>query len=115
MYRQVTKRGCQLSYEAILGKNIKFMHPLGVVIGENVIIHDNVRIWQQVTLGSHGKKGETLLYPVVHSGVKIFAGAKVIGGIEIGANSTIGANSVVLQAVPENAIAVGVPAKIIVR
>ncbi len=115
MYRQVTHRNCQVSYEAILGNNIKFMHPLGVVIGENVIVHDHVRIWQQVTLGSHGKKGEKLLYPVIHRGVKIFAGAKVIGGIEVGENASIGANSVVLNQVPANAVAVGIPAKIIER
>ncbi len=115
MYRQVTQRGCQISYAAELGKNIKFMHPLGVVIGENVIVKDNVRIWQQVTLGSHGKKGESNLYPVVESGVKIFAGAKIIGGIVIGRNAQIGANSVVLSDVPDDSVAVGVPAKIIRR
>lgn len=35
------------------------------------------------------------------------------GGINIGDNVTIGANAVVLNDVPENCIAVGVPAKII--
>lgn len=112
-YRQETFRNCDISYEAVIGDRVKFMHPIGIVIGENVIIHDNVKIWQQVTLGSHGKKGEGVSYPEIFEGVKIFAGAKIIGGIKVGANSTIGANSVVLHDVPENAVVAGVPAKII--
>ena len=112
MYRMVTHRNCQISYEAVIGNNVKFLHPIGVVIGEHVVIEDNVRIWQQVTLGSHGKKGQNL-YPVIHRGVKIFAGAKIIGGIEVGENASIGANAVVLKSVPSNTVAVGVPAKIL--
>ena len=112
MYRMITHRNCQISYEAVIGHNVKFLHPIGVVIGEHVVIKDNVRIWQQVTLGSHGRTGQ-LLYPVIHPGVKIFAGAKVIGGIEVGENASIGANAVVLKTVPANAVAVGVPAKIL--
>ena len=112
MYRMVTRRNCQISYEAVIGHNIKFLHPIGIVIGEQVVIEDNVRIWQQVTLGSHGKGGY-LSYPVIRKGVKIFAGAKIIGQIEVGENATIGANAVVLKTVPANAVAVGVPAKIL--
>lgn len=42
----------------------------------------------------------------------IGAGAKVLGKIKIGNNVMIGANAVVLCDVPDNAIAVGVPAKV---
>jgi serine O-acetyltransferase len=112
-YKQVTKRCCLISFKAKIGKNVKFQHPIGVVIGDGVEIMDNVRIWQQVTLGSHGKKGEPLQYPVIKSGVKIFAGAKIIGGVCINENSVIGANAVVNIDVPANSIAVGIPAKII--
>lgn len=111
--KQYKKRNCQISTDAVIGKGVFFSHPLGVVIGDNVEIKDNVKIWQQVTLGSHGKKGEKLNYPVVGKNVKIFAGAKVFGGIVIGENAVIGANAVVNIDVPENGVAVGIPAKII--
>ncbi|WP_242983443.1 hypothetical protein [Faecalibacterium prausnitzii] len=42
----------------------------------------------------------------------IGAGAVILGDISVGDNSIIGANAVVLEDVPENAIAVGVPAVI---
>lgn len=43
----------------------------------------------------------------------IGAGAVILGDIYIGDNSIIGANAVVTHSVPENSIAVGVPAEII--
>lgn len=112
-YKQVIKRNCQISFNATIGKGVKFPHPVGIIIGEGVVIKNNVIIWQQVTLGSHGKKGQRLDYPVIGNNVKLFAGAKIFGGITIGDNSIVGANAVVLKDIPENSVAVGVPAHII--
>ena len=47
--------------------------------------------------------------------VLLGAGAKLLGDITIGENVKVGANAVVLNDIPENAIAVGVPARIIVK
>jgi serine O-acetyltransferase len=109
----ITKRNCDISYKAIIGANVRFPHPLGIVIGEGVVIKDNVKIWQQVTLGSHGKEGAVFSYPILNDNVKVFVGAKVLGGISIGENAIIGANSVVLKDVPSNTVVVGIPARII--
>lgn len=84
---------------------------MGVVIGEGVVVEDDVCIYQNVTLGSHGKKGCPSGYPHIHRGAKIFAGAVLIGKIDVGENAIIGANSVVLSDVPPDSIAVGVPYK----
>src|SRR6478735_4424916 len=45
-YKQITKRNCYLSFNSKIGAGVKFPHPLGIVIGEEVIIKDNVTIWQ---------------------------------------------------------------------
>lgn len=50
--------------------------------------------------------------PRIGNNVMIGAGAVILGDISVGDNSIIGANSVVLENVPENSIAVGVPAVI---
>ncbi|MFB2726375.1 serine O-acetyltransferase [Shewanella mangrovisoli] len=108
------KYSCYLSDKATIGQNIKFPHPVGIVIGDGVSISDNVTIYQNVTLGAarvgEGVKG---LYPKVGKDVVIFAGAKVIGNITIGDGAVIGANSVVTKDIPVNVSAVGIPAKVV--
>lgn len=86
-------------------------HPIGIVIGKNVCLGKNITIYQNVTLGT--KDG--LLYPILHDGVTVYAGAVVVGGIKIGKNAIIGANSFVNIDVPDNAIVVGCPARILYK
>ena len=50
---------------------------------------------------------------MIGNNVEFGAGCKVLGDIVIGNNVVIGANAVVLCDVPDNAIAVGVPARVI--
>ncbi|MGK0254540.1 MAG: serine O-acetyltransferase [Mariniflexile sp.] len=105
---------CYLSVKATVGNDIKFPHPVGIVIGDGVILSDRVTIYQNVTFGAarvgDGIKG---LYPKVGKDVVIFAGAKIIGDISIGDGAVIGANAVVIRDVPANVSAVGIPAKIV--
>jgi serine O-acetyltransferase len=42
-------------------------------------------------------------------------GAKILSAIKIGINASIGANAVVLTNIPNNSIAVGIPARIVPR
>ena len=109
--RQCKHYASDISYEAILGKNIRFPHPIGIVIGVGTVIEDNVKIWQNVTLGSNGKSN--MKYPTIKINVKIYSSAQIIGGITIYENAIIGASSVVMKDVPPNKTAVGIPAKII--
>ena len=111
-YKQITKYNCQVSYRAVIGRGIKFPHPLGVVIGEGVVIDENVKIWQHVTLGSHGKTAQEQGYPKVQNDVRIFANAIIFGNVEIGRGATVAASAVVLSDVPKGKVAIGSPARI---
>ncbi len=100
-------------YHILLGENViigslKLPHPHNIVIGRNVKIGKNCTIYHDVTIGQN--LGE---FPQIGSNVIIYTGARVIGGITIGDNAIIGANAVVTSDVPENAIVVGMPAKVI--
>ena len=46
-------------------------------------------------------------------GGNVYVGAKIIGAVSIGNNVVIGANAVVLCDLPDNCVAVAVPAKVI--
>jgi serine O-acetyltransferase len=69
-------------------------------------------LYHGVTLGGTSwNKGKR--HPTLEQGVVIGAGAKVLGPITIGKNAKIGSNAVVVKDVPENATAVGIPARIL--
>jgi serine O-acetyltransferase len=112
-YAQYLAFHCQIAPNAVLGRRVKFAHPLGVVIGEGVTIGNDCVIYQHVTFGSHGRKQDRQAYPVLADGVTVFAGAVIVGNVRLGAQSVIGANAVVLRDVPAGATAAGNPARII--
>ena len=85
---------CDISPLAEIDLSVRFPHPTGIVIGEGVKIGANTKIWQQVTIGSHGK--EIKEYPIIGAGVKVFSKASILGGVKIGNGSIIGAHALVL-------------------
>lgn len=102
--------GIEIHPGAKIGKGLFIDHGMGVVIGETAEVGDNVVIYHGVTLGGTGKdKGKR--HPTVGNNVIIGTGAKVLGPINIGDGAKIGANSVVLNDVPTEATAVGIPAE----
>jgi len=75
----------------------------------------NAWINQQVTIGYTVSQDGVAKAPRIEEGARIYAGAKVLGDVRVGRNAVVGANAVVLKDVPDNALAVGVPARIIER
>lgn len=99
--------------QLIIGSDIKggltFPHFSGIVISDSARIGRNCTILQGVTIGGMRGKG----VPVIGDNCVLFAGAKVIGKVKIGNNVAVGAGAVVIVDVPDNAVVVGVPAKIV--
>ena len=105
--------GIELPCEADIGKNFIIDHFGGIVVSGYAKLGDNCRIRNGVVIGL--KNVEEIGAPVIGNNVDIGAGAKVLGKITIGNNVLIGANAVVISDVPDNSIAVGVPAVIKAR
>lgn len=105
--------GIDIPCETRVGRRLRIEHFGGVIISGDAIIGDDVVLRNGVTIGLRhtGKAGA----PRIGNRVDIGAGAKVLGSISIGDDVVIGANAVVLQDVPPGALAVGVPARIIMR
>ncbi len=100
--------GFEIYYSAQIGKGLKINHGLGTVIGARVVIGENCLIHQNVTFGDKDNGR-----PIIGNNVVVYSGAKILGNIQVESNSIIGANTVCFIDVPENTIAVGVPAKIL--
>ena len=106
--------GIEIHPGATIGKGFFIDHGMGVVIGETAEIGDNCTLYQGVTLGGTGKDvGKR--HPTLGNNVLVGAGAKVLGPFKIADNSKIAANAVVLEEVPENSTAVGIPARVVRR
>lgn len=104
--------GVEIHPGATIGRGLMIDHGMGVVIGETAVVGDNCTIYQGVTLGGTGKDTGKR-HPTIGNNVMIGSGAKVLGPFTVGDNAKIAAGAVVLDAVPEGATAVGVPARMI--
>lgn len=85
------------------------------VIGENVIVNTNATVEHECLIedGAHVCPGVTLGGRVrIGRAAWIGIGATVRDGVAIGAGAVIGAGSVVLQDLPDNVVAYGVPAAV---
>lgn len=102
-----------------LGKNVSFRHnAVGTVIHSNVEIEDNVKIYQNVTIGRadiNVSPAESKFKGVlIKEGAILAAGAKILckeGVLVVGKNSIVAANAVLLNSIGDNEIWGGIPAR----
>ena len=111
--------GIEIHPNAKIGKNLFIDHGMGVVIGETSDIGDNVTIYHMATLGgiapsiNSDNQRNVKRHPTLKENVVVGSGAQILGPVVVGKNAKIGANAVVTKDVPENAVMVGIPAKML--
>ena len=104
--------GCEIAVHAIVSPKVSFMHTVGVIIGEGVIVESNVTIYGNVCLGRKNIEDDTD-YPIIKSGAKLHNGCSVLGRVVVEENAIIGAHALVLSNCVENGVYAGCPAKLI--
>ncbi len=105
---QLAFAGVEIGKDVTLGPGVYFVHPVGVVIGGDSRIGARVRFYGSNTIGTAKDDG----YPTLEEDVWVGAGARILGPVRIGARARIGANAVVVDDVPADAVARGVPATV---
>lgn len=123
--------GAKIGKKCVLGQNVNVGN--NVVIGNYVKIQNNVSVYEGVTLEDYVFCGPSMVftnvkdprskYPQVGSqfyiktlvkeGASLGANCTIVCGITIGKYAFVGAGSVVTRDVPDYALVVGNPAKIV--
>ena len=105
-------KGVDIPPEVKIGKEDKFPHnSVGTVIHNNTTIEDNVRIYQNVTIGRSDiykpYKDSKMKNIIIKENAIICAGAKKLckeGTLTIGKNSIVAANAVLLNSIGDNEV-----------
>lgn len=104
--------GLSIPVNTQIGAGLFISHAGTIIINNNCIIGSNCNIGPEVVIG-FGIKNGNAGYPTIGDRVFIGPGAKIFGPITIGNDVMIGANAVVNGDIPDMAVAVGIPAKVI--
>lgn len=99
---------CVIGRGAEFGPGFVLVHSQGIVINRAVRGGRDIKLEHQVTIGA-----EKLKAPVLGDNVFVGAGARILGKVRVGNHVKIGANAVVVDDLPDNVTAVGVPAHIV--
>jgi len=116
----VVKQGCvSIGRNCSIGSQTTLSAVSGIEIGNHAIIAGQCyfgggRYRTELGAGPMVSQGLHTKGPVVlGEDVWVGAGTKVLDGVRIGDGAIIGAGAVVTHAIPENAIAVGCPARVV--
>ncbi len=101
-----------------IGKNVSIMNDFKCMSAGGITIEDNVQISYNCTIATNAhdfrERQIIVCKPVViKRNALIGVNVTILPGVTIGANAVIGAGAVVTHDVPDNGMAVGVPAKVI--
>jgi putative colanic acid biosynthesis acetyltransferase WcaB len=106
--------GVELPWDTQIGPNLQLQHGLALVVNHETIIGANCILRHSTTIGN--KKlpdGSYSGSPKIGNNVEIGSNVVIIGSVIVGNDAVIGAGSVVVKNVPERAVVVGNPARVI--
>lgn len=106
--------GVELPWDTKIGSDLRLIHGVGLVVNNGTIIGNNCILRHSTTIGNKKlSNGSYTGSPKIGDNVEVGSNVVIIGPITIGNNAVIGAGSVVVKDVPEGAVVVGNPAKVI--
>lgn len=106
--RLANKHGVHIAEGVRIGAAFRLPHPVGVVIGPDVVVGERVSIYQGVTVGAAAPRSAPWVFPTIGNDVTIYASSVLLGDITVGDGATIAAGAIVTKSVPPGSTVVGV-------
>ena len=110
--RYMIKFGVGLDFRGEIGPGLFIGHFGGIFVNREAKIGRNCCISHGVTIGD-ARRGRRKGAPTIGDNVFIGPGAVILGNVRVGDNAAIGANCVVTDDVPDSAVVVGAPGKVV--
>jgi serine O-acetyltransferase len=104
-----TVTGISLPKSCTIGKGLRIWHFGGIFVNGNAILGESCTLRHGVTIGN--RVGQAA--PILGDNVELGAYAQILGDIRIGNRCKIGALTLVMRDMPDDAVAVGNPARLI--
>ena len=98
--------GLELGYKTDIGAFTYINAKFGVVLEDEVQVGSHCSLYSVSTID--GKQGKIVL----KKNCKVGSHSTIMPGVTIGENAIVGAHSFVTSNIPDNCVAVGVPAKV---
>jgi putative colanic acid biosynthesis acetyltransferase WcaB len=104
----------EIPWKTHIGKDLQLFHGVALVINDRTIVGDNCVLRHSTTIGVANTSADfSGGAPVLGNNVDVGSNVVILGNITIGNNVSIGAGSVVVKDIPEGAVVVGNPARVI--
>jgi len=113
----VIGRYATINYAVSIGSGTKIMD-LAVItgkstIGKNVFVAHAVVMANDNAIGRSGYAEKNIQGPTIKDGATVGIGAIILPSVVIGENAMVAAGAVVSRDVPENAVVMGIPARVV--
>lgn len=107
------KTGIQIPYQTKIGEGFRIVHFGAIVVNPDAVMGKNFNISEGCLIGnSQGRKRGV---PTIGNNVCMNANSIIIGGVTIGDNVVIAPGAFINFDVPDNAVVVGNPGKVILK
>jgi acetyltransferase-like isoleucine patch superfamily enzyme len=112
----VVGRGSSVDFDAVVGARVLIQTGVyvtgGTIVEDDVFLGPGVLTTNDDTMGRH-PRGVGLQAPVFRRACRVGGGAVIVPGVEIGEEAFVAAGALVTRDVPERAVVMGVPARVV--
>jgi putative colanic acid biosynthesis acetyltransferase WcaB len=106
--------GIEVPAAASIGPRLRLYHPHGIVLNPHCTIGSDCQLRHNVTVGNRvDRSGQELGVATLGDDVELGTGCVVVGALHVGDHARIGALAVVTKSVPDWAVVVGNPGRVL--